>query len=186
MLLVQDDLIKESFDLVVCQASPPSLVRAAMKSLGCSLGRALMEAGMGPGILAPILRAALPLCDGIAEVIDWAPYVHLGFRRHGSPPIAKPYFIPDSIVWGNSSVTIVDFALATGGTAIAAVDAIPIPDERKSIACAVAAPEGLDRLAQEHPDVSIILGILADGVSNDSHYMIEPWRVDYGYAAFGV
>lgn len=135
--------------------------------------------------VVPLLRAGLGMVNGITTLVPTAKIGHIGLYR--DPKTHKPheYYckLPESI--DERLVVMVDPMLATGGSAIAAVDYIK-KQGGKSIKCLfiIAAPEGLKALHEAHPDVEIYVGHL-DRELNEAAY-ICPGLGDAGDRIFGT
>ena len=135
--------------------------------------------------VVPILRAGLGMVDGMLEMIPAAKVGHIGLYR--DPETAKPveYYckLPDPIE--QRLIVLTDPMLATGGSAVDAVRMIK-QHGGKNIKCmfVIAAPEGLERLHREHPDVQIYVGHL-DRELNENAY-ICPGLGDAGDRIFGT
>lgn len=135
--------------------------------------------------LVPILRAGLGMVNGIHALVPTAKVGHIGmFRDHETLEPHEYYCkLPDDIQ--NRLVILLDPMLATGGSALAAVNAI------KSRGCKhikfmsiIAAPEGLKALAETHPDIQIYCGCLDDHL-NENGYIV-PGLGDAGDRIFGT
>jgi uracil phosphoribosyltransferase len=138
----------------------------------------------GVGI-TPILRAGLGLAEGFREVISEAQVWHLGLRRDERTLQALEYYnrLPHRI--DLQAAYAVDPMLATGGSAIDAMNALKrrgIP--RLSYVCILAAPYGLLKLSQAHPDIDIYIAALDDSL-NDLGYIL-PGLGDAGDRQFGT
>ena len=135
--------------------------------------------------VVPILRAGLGMVDGMLEMIPAAKVGHIGLYR--DPETAKPveYYckLPDPIE--QRLIVLTDPMLATGGSAVDAVRMIK-QHGGKNIKCmfVIAAPEGLERLHREHPDVQIYVGHL-DRELNENAY-ICPGLGDAGDRIYGT
>lgn len=135
--------------------------------------------------LVPILRAGLGMVDGMLSIIPNAKVGHIGLYR--DPNTLKPveYYckLPDDIQ--NREVILLDPMLATGGSASAAITFLK---ERgiKSIkfVCLISAPDGIERLQKDHPDVPIFCAA-KDERLNDHAYII-PGLGDAGDRLFGT
>ncbi|MDL2232891.1 uracil phosphoribosyltransferase [Ruminococcaceae bacterium OttesenSCG-928-L11] len=133
----------------------------------------------------PILRAGLGMVDGIINMIPAAKVGHIGMYR--DPETAKPveYYckLPNDIQ--ERDVLVLDPMLATGGSA---VDAINLIKDRGvtsiKFLCIIAAPEGLRYLLTSHPDVQIYCAALDDHL--DDHKYIIPGLGDAGDRIFGT
>ena len=135
--------------------------------------------------IVPILRAGLGMVDGMLALIPSAKVGHIGLYR--DPVTAEPheYYCKLPEDCDKREVFVVDPMLATGGSAVAAVDFIK-KHGGKNIKCmfVIAAPQGLERLHKEHPDVQIYVGHL-DRELNENAY-ICPGLGDAGDRIFGT
>ena len=135
--------------------------------------------------IVPILRAGLGMVDGILTLIPNAKVGHIGLYRDPETKQPVEYYckLPDHIE--EREVFIVDPMLATGGSAIAAVQFLKNYGARKiNFLCIIAAPEGLDALHKAHPDVDIFCASL-DEKLNDHAYIL-PGLGDAGDRIFGT
>ena len=135
--------------------------------------------------IVPILRAGLGMVDGMMAMIPNAKVGHIGlFRDHETlEPVKYYYKMPADIT--ERDVIVVDPMLATGGSAVAAVQFLK--DEGvKSIKfmCLIAAPEGVEAMQQAHPDVDIFVAALDDCL-NEKGYIL-PGLGDAGDRIFGT
>lgn len=135
--------------------------------------------------VVPILRAGLGMVNGILNLVPTAKVGHIGLYRDEETHEPHEYYckLPDPI--DQRLIVMVDPMLATGGSAIAAVNFIK-EHGGKSIKCmfVIAAPEGLKRLHEVHPDVQIYVGHL-DRALNERAY-ICPGLGDAGDRIFGT
>ncbi len=135
--------------------------------------------------IVPILRAGLGMVNGILTLVPSAKVGHIGLYRDETTHEPHEYYckLPESI--GEREVVLLDPMLATGGSAVSAVDFIK-QHGGKSIKfmCIIAAPEGLKRLSEAHPDIQIYVGHL-DRCLNDDAY-ICPGLGDAGDRIFGT
>lgn len=135
--------------------------------------------------IVPILRAGLGMVDGMMSLIPAAKIGHIGLYR--DPETLQPvdYYCklpPDT---SERHMIIVDPMLATGGSAVAAIDFIKQHGGKHiKFMCVIAAPEGLERLRKAHPDVQIYVGHL-DRQLNEKAY-ICPGLGDAGDRIFGT
>lgn len=146
--------------------------------------KAKMIAGKKLAIV-PILRAGLGMVSGILSLVPSAKVGHIGLYRDEVTLEPHEYYckLPDPIE--QRQIVLVDPMLATGGSAVAAVDFIK-QHGGKNIKCMfiIAAPEGMERLHKAHPDVQIYIGHL-DRELNENAY-ICPGLGDAGDRIFGT
>ena len=143
-----------------------------------------MVAGKKPAIV-PILRAGLGMVGGMLRLMPAAKVGHIGMYRDEVTLEPHEYFckLPSAI--DQRSVYVVDPMLATGGSAVEAISAIKQRGGKDIyFLCIVAAPEGLEKLHQSHPDVKIFVGNL-DRQLNEKGY-ICPGLGDCGDRIFGT
>ncbi len=143
-----------------------------------------MLAGKPIGII-PILRAGLGMVDGIMNLIPNAKVGHIGLYR--DPETLEPveYYckLPEDAE--NRELIVLDPMLATGGSAAAAISFIKKRGCTKiRLVNLIAAPEGIERVSKEHPDVNIYVAAL-DECLNDHGYII-PGLGDAGDRLFGT
>lgn len=135
--------------------------------------------------LVPILRAGLGMVDGMLNMIPMAKVGHIGLYR--DPDTLEPveYYckLPDDIE--QRDVIVLDPMLATGGSASAAVDFLKKRKiENITFVGLIAAPEGIRRLHDDHPDVPIFCAALDDCLNE--HAYIVPGLGDAGDRLFGT
>ena len=135
--------------------------------------------------LVPILRAGLGMVDGMLNLLPMARVGHIGLYR--DPKTLEPveYYckLPDDIQ--EREVVVLDPMLATGGSASSAVAFL----KQKGIhnikfMCLIAAPEGIERLHRDHPDVPIFCA--AQDTKLNDHAYIVPGLGDAGDRLFGT
>lgn len=135
--------------------------------------------------VVPVLRAGLGMVNGITTLVPSAKIGHIGLYRDPETHEPHEYYckLPDPI--DQRLIVVTDPMLATGGSAVAAVNFIK-QHGGKNIKCmfVIAAPEGLERLHKAHPDVQIYIGHL-DRELNDRAY-ICPGLGDAGDRIFGT
>jgi len=135
--------------------------------------------------LVPILRAGLGMVDGVAQLIPSARVGHIGlYRDHDSLQPVDYYFkIPSDEM--ERDFFILDPMLATGGSAVAAVGALKRAGAKRiRFLCLVAAPEGVRRLHDAHPDVPVFAAALDREL--DARGYILPGLGDAGDRLFGT
>ena len=135
--------------------------------------------------IIPILRAGLGMVDGILELIPAAKVGHIGMYRDEETLEPHEYFVklPEDI--DERQLFIVDPMLATGGSAIMAIDALKKRGaSNMKFVCLVAAPEGVKALQDAHPDVDIYTANLDERLNE--HGYIVPGLGDAGDCLFGT
>lgn len=136
-------------------------------------------------VLVPILRAGLGMVEGILRLIPSARVGHIGlYRDHDTLEPVDYYFkVPGDAE--ARDFLLLDPMLATGGSAAAAVSSLKRAGaQRIRLLCLVAAPEGVRRLAESHPDVHVLAAAL-DRELNESGYIL-PGLGDAGDRLFGT
>ena len=135
--------------------------------------------------VVPVLRAGLGMVNGITTLVPSARIGHIGLYRDPETHEPHEYYckLPDPIE--QRLIVVTDPMLATGGSAVSAVDFIK-QHGGKSIKCMfiIAAPEGLKRLHEAHPDVQIYIGAV-DEKLNENKYIV-PGLGDAGDRIFGT
>ena len=135
--------------------------------------------------LVPVLRAGLGMVDGVLRLMPSARVGHIGlYRDHATLEPVHYYFkIPGDAE--SREFIILDPMLATGGSASAAVTALKEGGAAAvRLMCLVAAPEGVDRMERDHPDVAVIAAAL-DRQLNEHGYIL-PGLGDAGDRLFGT
>lgn len=135
--------------------------------------------------IVPILRAGLGMTNGILALVPSAKVGHIGLYRDHDTHEPHEYYckLPDPI--DQRTIVVLDPMLATGGSAVAAVDFIKAHGGKKiKFMCIIAAPEGLKKLSEAHPDIQIYVGNL-DRCLNENAY-ICPGLGDAGDRIFGT
>lgn len=135
--------------------------------------------------IVPILRAGIGMVDGILKLIPAAKVGHVGLYR--DPETLKPveYYIKLPADVAERDFIVVDPMLATGGSAIEAVNSLKKRGATSiRFMCLIAAPEGVEALQAAHPDVDIYIAAL-DEKLNDHGYIV-PGLGDAGDRLFGT
>jgi uracil phosphoribosyltransferase len=135
--------------------------------------------------VVPILRAGLGMVDGMLELIPAAKVGHIGLYR--DPETAEPveYYCKLPADCANREVFVVDPMLATGGSSVAAIQMLKDKGVKNiHFMCIIAAPEGVKRMTEAHPDVDLYIGALDDHLNE--HKYIVPGLGDAGDRIFGT
>ena len=136
-------------------------------------------------VLVPILRAGLGMVDGITSLIPTAKIGHVGMFRDHSTLEPLSYYAKFPYRMKKASVLVLDPMLATGGSASATLDRLKKEGAHDlKLVCIVGAPEGVDRIKKEHPDVDVFLAALDEGL-NEKGYIL-PGLGDAGDRLFGT
>ena len=137
--------------------------------------------------IIPILRAGLGMVDGILELIPAAKIGHVGMYRDHDTLQPVEYFVKLPSDISERQLFVVDPMLATGGSAVAAIDALlkrgAQPNSIK-FCCLVAAPEGVRVLQDAHPEIDIYAAALDERL-NENGYIL-PGLGDAGDRLFGT
>lgn len=135
--------------------------------------------------LVPILRAGLGMVDGMLSILPAAKVGHVGLYRDPETLNPVEYYckLPADIT--ERDIIVIDPMLATGGSAIAAINFLKDKGCRSiKFACLIAAPEGVKALEEAHPDIDIFIAAL-DEKLNDHGYIV-PGLGDAGDRLFGT
>ncbi len=135
--------------------------------------------------VVPILRAGLGMVDGIVAMIPSCKIGHIGLYR--DPETLEPveYYCKLPADIDVRDVFVTDPMLATGGSASAAITMLKKHGAKRiHFMCIIGAPEGLKKLAEDHPDVDIYIGALDEHL-NDHGYIV-PGLGDAGDRIFGT
>jgi uracil phosphoribosyltransferase len=135
--------------------------------------------------LVPILRAGLGMADGVLQILPDARLGHLGVYRDEKTlePVSYYQKLPPDIA--QTEVLLIDPMLATGGSGSAAVSVLKKAGVTSmKFVCLVAAPEGIDALHRQHPEVPIYCAAI-DRQLNDKGYIL-PGLGDAGDRIFGT
>ena len=135
--------------------------------------------------IVPILRAGLGMVDGVLEIMPNAKVGHVGLYRDPETHEPVEYYckMPEDI--DKRKIYVVDPMLATGGSAVAAIDFVKARGGKNiTFMCLIAAPEGIEELQKKHPDVDIYIAA-KDEKLNENAYIV-PGLGDAGDRIFGT
>ncbi len=135
--------------------------------------------------VVPILRAGLGMVDGMLSLIPAAKVGHIGLYRDPDSFEPVEYYCKLPADCNDREVFVVDPMLATGGSSTAAIQMLKDKGvKRIRFLCIIAAPEGVERMQKEHPDVDLYIGALDDHLNE--HKYIVPGLGDAGDRIFGT
>ena len=205
IIICDHPLIKHKLSVIRDQETGTSEFRTIMQELAMLIGYEAMRdlplndveirtpaeiakcpflSGRKP-VFVPIMRAGLGMYEGIIKLIPNAKVGHIGVSRDKKTFEASEYIckMPSSL--SERKIYVMDPMLATGGSAVAAVDMIKKHGGKKiKFMCLIAAPEGLEKLENAHPDIQIYVGNI-DRELNENAY-ICPGLGDAGDRIFGT
>jgi uracil phosphoribosyltransferase len=202
--LVPHPLVHDALATLRDSSTPPELFRrmavrislllAAEATRDVPSAEVTVETPLGPAqarritrdvVVVPVLRAGLGMLDAILELIPTARVGHIGLQRDELTAVASQYYSKLPADLSGSFVLMIDPMLATGGSAVAALDLLRgagAHDVR--MICIVAAPEGIALVEQHHPDVRIFTPAVDQGLN--SHKFIVPGLGDFGDRLYGT
>ncbi|MBE3637907.1 uracil phosphoribosyltransferase [Mangrovicoccus algicola] len=136
-------------------------------------------------VLVSILRAGNGLLDGVLDLVPQARVGHIGLYRDPETLVAVEYYLKVPSDIEDRLVIVVDPMLATANSASAALTRLKEVGARNlKFLCLLAAPEGIETLSREHPDVPIFTASIDDRL--DDHGYIRPGLGDAGDRMFGT
>ncbi len=202
--LIDHPLIKRDITVLRDEKSNPEIFRAAVERVSIILAVKLstkfslnefdvktpLENTAGFSlkqdvILIPVLRAGLGMVNGFLKIIPEAKVGHIGLQRDEETLEPKEYYYKTPKGMDKAKVVLIDPMLATGGSSSEAIKYLKNKGAKNIIfACLVAAPEGVQKLNTDHPDVDIFVASL-DRELNDKGYIL-PGLGDAGDRTFGT
>jgi uracil phosphoribosyltransferase len=136
-------------------------------------------------VIVPVLRAGLGMLDAVLEIVPRARVGHIGLQRDEMTAVASQYYAKLPPALEKSFVLMIDPMLATGGSAVAALDLLRAAGARHvRIVCIVAAPEGLSVVERHHPGVVIFTPVIDHGL-NERKFIV-PGLGDFGDRLYGT
>ena len=178
------ELVAEIAMLMAFEATADLPLRAVDVATPLGIARGATVAGQEIAVV-PILRAGLPMEEGIVHLIPTAHVGHIGIYRDPSSLDPHTYYSKLPAELADRQVLVVDPMLATGGSA---VEAIALLKERGArtirLMVLIAAPEGIRRVQQGHPEIDIYAAAVDEGL--DDHGYILPGLGDAGDRLYGT
>jgi uracil phosphoribosyltransferase len=136
-------------------------------------------------VVVPVLRAGLGMLDAVLELLPAARVGHIGLQRDEMTAVASQYYSKLPADLRDSYVLMIDPMLATGGSAVAALDLLRVAGATDiRMICIVAAPEGIALVERHHPNVHIYTPVVDQGLN--SHKFIVPGLGDFGDRLYGT
>ena len=205
LVVIDHPLVAHKLSLMRDKTTPSAQFRTLLREVSLLLGYEVLrdlptelrdiETPVGPArapflrgkklVLVPILRAGSGLLDGLLDLVPSARVGHVGLYRDPATLVAVEYYckLPDDI--GERLTVVVDPMLATGNSAVAAVNRLKERGARDiRLVCLLAAPEGIAALARAHPEVRVFTA--AVDARLDDHGYIVPGLGDAGDRMYGT
>jgi uracil phosphoribosyltransferase len=159
----------------------PSAPVSVLTPLGPAGGRRVS----GSVVVVPVLRAGLGMLDAVLELLPNARVGHIGLQRDELTAVASKYYSKLPRDLDGTFVLMIDPMLATGGSAVAALDLLKVAGATEiRMICIVAAPEGVALVEQYHPTVHIYTPVIDEGLN--VHKFIVPGLGDFGDRLYGT
>jgi len=136
-------------------------------------------------VVVPVLRAGLGMLDAVLELVPSARVGHIGLQRDEMTAVASQYYSKLPTRLDDSYVLMIDPMLATGGSAVAALDLLRRAGAKTvRLICIVAAPDGVALVERQHPDVLIYTPVVDTELN--AHKYIVPGLGDFGDRLYGT
>jgi len=136
-------------------------------------------------VVVPVLRAGLGMLDAVLELVPSARVGHIGLQRDEMTAVASQYYSKLPTRLDGSYVLMIDPMLATGGSAVAALDLLRRAGAKTvRLICIVAAPDGVALVERRHPDVLIYTPVVDKELN--AHKYIVPGLGDFGDRLYGT
>ena len=204
MHLVDHPLVHDALATLRDVRTPPERFRRAATRISVLLAAQALcdvptsdvtvETPLGPApgrrvapdvVVVPVLRAGLGMLDAVLELVQGARVGHIGLQRDEMTAVASQYYSKLPAQLHASFVLIIDPMLATGGSAVAALDLLQRAGAKVvRMICIVAAPEGVALVERHHPDVAIYTPVV-DRELNTQKYIV-PGLGDFGDRLYGT
>jgi uracil phosphoribosyltransferase len=136
-------------------------------------------------VVVPVLRAGLGMLDAVLSLLPRARVGHIGLQRDEETAVALKYYAKFPVGLDTARVLMIDPMLATGGSAVAAIDLMKAAGARTiRMICIVAAPDGIALVERHHRDVPIYTPVVDSHL--DEHKYIVPGLGDFGDRLYGT
>ena len=170
--------------LLAMEATRNLSTEAAELETPLEISSGLVLAKLDPA-LVPVLRAGLGLVPSFLKLLPTAKVGHIGMYRDHTTLKPVPYYRNFPPLIEKRAVFVLDPMLATGGSASEAIQEVKDAGARNiTLVAVIAAPEGLARMEQDHPDLRIVVGAVDRGL-NEKGYIL-PGLGDSGDRTFGT
>ncbi len=168
------------------------LAAEALREVGSTEVTVETPLGPAPGrtitrdvVVVPVLRAGLGMLDAVLTLVPHARVGHIGLQRDETTAVASQYYARFPARLASSFVLMIDPMLATGGSAVMALDLLGRAGAQAvRVICIVAAPEGIAAVQHRHPDASIYAPVVDRGL--DERKFIVPGLGDFGDRLYGT
>jgi uracil phosphoribosyltransferase len=159
----------------------PTVPHTVITPLEATTGQRLA----GDIVIMPVLRAGLVMADVLLDLIPDARVGHIGLQRDEATAVASRYYLKLPAITPETVVLVVDPMLATGGSAITAIELVKAAGARDiRLLSVVSAPEGIAAVEAVHPEVVIFTGAV-DRELNARKYIL-PGLGDFGDRLYGT
>jgi uracil phosphoribosyltransferase len=136
-------------------------------------------------VVVPVLRAGLGMLDAVLELLPTARVGHIGLQRDEATAVASKYYTKLPPGLDSSYVLMIDPMLATGGSAVAALDLLKSSGARTiRMICIISAPDGVALVEKQHPDVQVYTPVVDRELN--AHKFIVPGLGDFGDRLYGT
>jgi uracil phosphoribosyltransferase len=136
-------------------------------------------------VVVPVLRAGLGMLDAVLQLLPGAKVGHIGLQRDEATAVASQYYSKLPAGLDRAHLLVIDPMLATGGSAVAALDLLMAAGARDiRMICIVSAPEGIALVQNHHPAVPIYTPVVDDRLND--HKFIVPGLGDFGDRLYGT
>lgn len=136
-------------------------------------------------VVVPVLRAGLGMLDAVLDLVPHARVGHIGLQRDEMTAVASQYYSKLPSRLDKSFVLMIDPMLATGGSAVAALQLLKNAGASAArIVCIVAAPEGIAMVEEHFPNVQIFTPVVDERLNE--HKYIVPGLGDFGDRLYGT
>jgi uracil phosphoribosyltransferase len=202
--LVTHPLVHDALVTLRDKRTPPEAFRRAATRISVLLAadalrdvpavEATVDTPLGPApgrrigadvVVVPVLRAGLGMLDAVLELVPAARVGHIGLQRDELTAVASQYYSKLPARLDSSFVLMIDPMLATGGSAVAALDLLQHAGARGvRMICIVAAPEVVSLVERHHPGVAIYTPVVDRELN--AHKFIVPGLGDFGDRLYGT